>query len=779
MTACLGWASKESMVTSVFIAYASGNAYHSQIIEEAAKAASSAARTVTAWSQQDTSGAPIARSVEGWIENADAFVADISQVNPNVTYELGYAIGLGKPVRLIRSSHSSFQDVKNVGLLDTLGYDAYDQQPALTKILARQDETTSWSQVARNKDQPLFVLQRPGSGDVNGRVVSAIKKIARVRFRNFNPSEISRLNASEAYQHAASSFGVVAFWMDETDEQAVRNNQRAAFIYGVARGRNIPALLVAHESMALPLDLQDQADRFFNLTDLDKMIGEFRNRAADAQNDFVVVKPEHERLLELLTCGDPVAENEAATLGDHFLQTDGYRRTLEGAANLLVGRKGSGKTAVFLQARDRTRANKDNIVIDLTPDGHQLIKMKEFILDRLSFGTRKEVVAAFWEYVLWLEIAYKLLEKDEQRSLRDDRLLPGYRALQALFEARVDTGTGDFSERLRRLSENIVDRFKASSLGDGEIGQLASSKVLEAIYGHDLRQLRDGVMDYLRLKGFVFFLFDNLDRFWTPGGFTDDDALIVVGLAESMQEIARKFRKKNLDFRWAIFVRSDVYEFLIRGMADYGKLAVQSLEWGDRALLKVLFEQRLQASVPRLEEAWAKTWARASVDTVDGVPVMDYLIDGSMMRPRYLIRLFETARRRAVTFNRQQIDAEDYRVALRELGWQVLEDLDREISDLVKDGADLLFEILQAREDLTVAKLRYIAAKRVSNPDDLAKLIDVMLWNGSVGVLDGNAPKYIFDTGYKRQYLAAIINADQTTGLALHPTLVAAVAGPS
>ena len=766
-------------MTSVFVAYASGNNYHGKIIEEASKAASTAARTITPWSQQDTSGSPIARSVEGWIDAADAFVADISVVNSNVTYELGYAIGLGKPIRLIRSSHVSFNEVKSVGLLDTLGHDPYDQEPALKRILSRKDETTSWSQVARNKDQPLFVLQLPGAGEINGRVISAVKKIARVRFRNFNPTEISRLNAGEAYQHVASSFGVIAFWMEGNSEPALRNNQRAAFIYGVARGLSIPALLIAHETMSLPLDLQDQADRFFNLSELDRMIAHFRDRVADAQNEFVAVKPQHERLLELLSCGDPVAENEASTLSEHFLQTDGYRRTLEGAANLLVGRKGSGKTAVFLQTRDRTRANKDNIVIDLTPDGHQLIKMKEFILDRLSFGTRKEVVAAFWEYVLWLEIAYKLLEKDEQRSLRDDRLLPGYRALRALFDARVDTGTGDFSERLKRLSENIVDRFSSSGIGNDDLGQLASSKVLEAIYGQDLRHLRDGVMEYLRLKGFVFFLFDNLDRFWTPGGFTEDDALIVVGLAESMQEISRKFRKKNLDFRWAIFVRSDVYEFLIRGMADYGKLAVQSLEWGDRALLKVLFEQRLQASVSELNETWAKTWARASVDTVDGVPVLDYLIDGCMMRPRYLIRLFETARRRAITFGRSRIGQDDYQVALRELGWQVLEDLDREISDLVKDGGDLLFEIVQARSDLTVAKLRYLAAKRIQGTEDVAKLIDVMLWNGSVGVLDGSSPKYIFDSGYKRQYLAAIINADQDTRLVLHPTLIAAVTNGS
>lgn len=320
-----------------------------------------------------------------------------------------------------------------------------------------------------------------------------------------------------------------------------------------------------------------------------------------------------------------------------------------------------------------------------------------------------------------------------------------------------------------------MDRFRDSGFGDNELGQLASSKILESIYGQDLRELRDGVLEYLRLKGFVFFLFDNLDRFWTPGGFTEDDALIVLGLAESMQEISRKFGKKQLDFRWAIFIRSDVYEFLIRGMADYGKLSVQSLEWSDRALLKALFEQRLQSSVEDLKESWPSVWARASVPTVDGKPVMDFLIDGSLMRPRYLIRLFETARRRAITFGRNRIEVEDYGVALHELGWQVLEDLDREISDLVQDGADLLFEIVQARVDLTVAKLRYIAAKRIQSASAIERLIDVMLWNGSLGVFDGQSSKYIFDSGYKRQYLAAIINGDQDTRLALHPTLIAAV----
>ena len=763
-------------MTAVFVAYASGNKFHGDLIQDACREASKADRTVTPWSARDTSSAPISRSVESWIESADAFVADVSIVNPNVTYEFGYAIGLSKPTRLIRSTQIDFDPVKAIGLLDTLGYDSYDYQHVLERVLLKREETTRWGEIAKNKSQPVFILQPPVPTEATLRLTSAVKKVARIRFRNFNSAEISRLNASEAYEQGASSFGVVTFWAEGEGEQALRSNQRAAFLYGVARGRGIPALLVAHAKTSLPLDLHDQADRWWRLTDIDATIAEFRNRVADFQNDFVTVRPHHERLLEELSCGDPVAENEASILSSHFMETDAYRRALNGEANVLVGRKGSGKTAVFLQVRDRTRAQRNNIVIDLIPDGHQLIKMKEFILDKLSRGTRKEVIAAFWEYVLWLEIAYKLLEKDETRALRDVRLLDGYRKLKALFDERVDTGTGDFSERLKRLSENVAERFQGDgTMVDANLHQLQSSKVLEVIYGEDVGKLRDQVLDYLHAKGTVCFLFDNLDRFWTPGGFTDDDALIVVGLTESMQEISRKFKRKSLVFRWAIFVRSDVYEFLVRGMADYGKLAVQSLEWTDRTLMKALFEQRLRASVSDASEAWPSLWARASASTVLGRPVLDFLIDGSLMRPRYLIRLFETARRRALTFGRNRMEEEDYVVAFRELGWQVLEDLDREIADLVPNGKDLLFEVLQHRAGLSAAKFRYIAGRQMKTADNVAKLLDVMLWNGSVGVLDDGSPKYIFDVGYKRQYLASLVNADEEIRLAIHPTIAAAL----
>ena len=100
--------------------------------------------------------------------------------------------------------------------------------------------------------------------------------------------EISRLNASEAYEQSVSSYGVVAFWAAGEAEADIRNNQRAAFVFGLARGRDIPALLIAHQNDRLPLDLLDDvAERWREPTDFARIIRQFRDRVADLQVEFV------------------------------------------------------------------------------------------------------------------------------------------------------------------------------------------------------------------------------------------------------------------------------------------------------------------------------------------------------------------------------------------------------------------------------------------------------------------------------------------------------------
>jgi hypothetical protein len=763
------------MLHRAFVAYSSVDSLVADAIVGACADACTLEREFQPWNSNDTSGRPIDRSVLESIERADSLVADVSDPNHNVTYEIGLAIGMSKPVRLIRAASKNRHVLEEIGLLHNLGHDDYSNRARLALILTALKPTPPWPTPKRNREQPLYFVQSSQSDDFLARVASEIKKTIKLRFRSFNPREIDRLTATEAFDQVAQSFGVIVVWNADDAPNAFRQNQRAAFVTGLARGFDLPFLLLANQRHRLPLDLDEIATRWSTPSDVGAILRQFRDDVYDAQQAFAEIRPGHERFLDLVHCGDPAAENEAAQLDSYFLETEQFRLTAAGDLNLLLGRKGSGKTAIFLQTRDKTRAVKDNIVVDLHPESFQLVRLKEFILHHLSHGARNEFLAAFWEYIIWLEIAYKLLKKDATRARHDSRLLDRYDRLQEAYKRRVE-GEGDFAQRLAGLTDRILGRYEARHREDGP--DLTSGRILEVVYGSEIRTIREEIFEYLRLKGIICFLFDNLDRFRTPAGFDHTDALIIIGLIEALSDLKKRFCQKELDFNWAIFLRSDVYEFVVAGMADYGKLAAASCEWNDRELIVRMFKKRLLGGLGKGYESWADVWKRVSVQTVNGRPTLDFLVDSSLMRPRYLIRLFETARRRAVTLERDRVEEADYGVALEELGWQVLEDFDQELVDVVPHADKLIFDIAQLGAEMSLGALREVIGLRVAESKTIEAVIDVLVWSGCIGVRTGDGVRYISDCGFKRPYLRALLREPDARSIVFHPTLASIISGP-
>ena len=752
-----------------FVAFPSNDRFHCETITNAAKAASTSEVEYTPWSTRDHSGSPIARTVDLWIDEAEAVIADLTYVNDNVTYEIGYAIGAGKPLRLIRNETVSSAELKAMGLLDTILRDSFRTQSDLERILrSKAAPQNAWHEQLPNSQQPIFVLSPPNPTTFYTNLFSSIKKTLRLKFRSFNPREISRLTAEESWEQVASSFGVVVTWSDAQDVEGRRNNQRAAFVFGLASGRHIPTILIAHSRSTLPLDLSDKATRFTNETELPGIMQIFRDEVQDAINESTYAPRLELSLLDSIHCGDPAAENEQDQLNLYFLETEEFRNALNSKTNLIIGRKGSGKSAIFFQVRDRIRANRKNIVVDLNPEGYQLIKLKEMLLQFASIGTRKEFVAAFWQYILWLEIAYKILEKDARAAQRDPELLKRYERLKTAFQSRVDTGTGDFSERLRLLTDQIESRLVGHVTEDDS---LMSSRVLEFVYGSSIAEIRTELLEYLKIKGIVVFMFDNLDRMRAPGGFDEADAILILGLIESLQEISKQFRKDKFDFQWIVFIRSDVYEFVVRAMADYGKHAQQSLEWQDRGLLFRLLQQRIMAGPQNNNKTWASIWSEISAPSVAGKDTMNFLIDSCMMRPRYLIRLFESARRRAINIGHQQILEEDYFAAIEELGWTIVEDINLELRDIMTSADSLLYDLGRLNGACGMTELKEAIANRVGATNAVLKVIDVLLWSGAIGISNGKSTTFIFDCGYKLAFMHSIISNSSEVEFCLHETL--------
>lgn len=89
--------------------------------------------SISTWEDYSISGRYIIEGILKGIESCDLFMCDLTYLNYNVLYELGYAIGLGKKVWItLNSTHvRAAVNYKSLSLLSTIGYTGYQNSKEL------------------------------------------------------------------------------------------------------------------------------------------------------------------------------------------------------------------------------------------------------------------------------------------------------------------------------------------------------------------------------------------------------------------------------------------------------------------------------------------------------------------------------------------------------------------------------------------------------------------------------------------------------------------------
>ena len=182
-------------------------------------------------------------------------------------------------------------------------------------------------------------------------------------------------------------------------------------------------------------------------------------------------------------------------------------------------------------------------------------------------------ITAFWEYLLLLETCNKILTVDREFHIRNHKLFDPYRALAQEYQEDPYVAEGDFAERILKLTQRISEDFK-DIIGHGEHKQrLDAEELTGVLYKHNTGRLRGLICDYLKNKGGLWILFDNLDKGWPSHGLQPDDLLILGCLLEAIRKLERFLRNHdhNIACHGAVFLRNDVYELLLSHSTDRGK----------------------------------------------------------------------------------------------------------------------------------------------------------------------------------------------------------------
>lgn len=733
-----------------FVAYPSEPTEIEDAIEPALRniRARSPSQVFLSWKQNDVAGRFISQPIIETINSSKILVADISALNFNVTYEIGYAIGAGKRVFLIknRSLKGADGELRHIGIFDTLGYQEYENIPQLTTHFLNLKDCAPLERGTPDTKAPIFVLQFPFNTDVQNKIIARVKR-SRLRFKNFDPIEQSRLSASEAIQGVSKAFGTIVPLAKSTMVDSRVHNIRAAFIAGLAHGLNRVTLILQEGDDPIPLDYRDFTESFKHPDRIDELIGQFALDVTDALQAGVAAPSVPRGALARLDLGSPTAENEFGSLSSYYLQTDEFQRTMRGEARIVVGRKGAGKTAVFAQVRDRIRSNKKMIVLDLRPEGYQLKKFKDEILIHLDEGTQEHTITAFWEYVLLLEVAYKIIEKDKGLYLRDHDLTEPYRVLESTYHTEEYSQEGDFSERMLRLVEHIAAAFKARH-APGEDARLMRSQVTEFLYAHDIRKLRSHVQSYMKRKDGLRILFDNLDKGWATNGVTPQDVLIVRCLLEASRKLEQSLTAMEISCHTTVFIRNDVYQLLVSGTPDRGKEPVVSLDWSEPDLLRELLLRRLRYNKLGEDKPFEDTWRMICVSHVNGEESSQYLIDRSLMRPRFLLDLISHCKANAINFGHNRIEQSDIEKGLATYSTDLIYGIDYEIRDIIPAAEDVLYLFFGKPAQIHSQEVLEMLTSKYGS-DWTQRILEILIWYGVLGLMrPDHEPSYIHTVNY-------------------------------
>lgn len=760
-------------------------AYPSQPPELAAVLDSACARAAAhgipglhSWRENDIPGRFLSEPILEHITDCHYLVADITRLNFNVTFEVGFAIGLSRRAVLVanRSLHSNADLSSKIGIFDTIGYVEYSNSDEFLKQLENVDPTQiiRFSPDKFDRDAPVYIVLPRHKGDAEIRLIGRMKK-AKIPYRVYDPEEEGRMSAQRAIDNVASSHGVAVHLLPSNRVDSFEHNIRAAFVAGLATAMGRELLLLQAGADPVPLDYRDFVSGYTSTAGFDSLIADFAPQIVER-----LLKPGSPReakpagLLARTTFGASAAENEFRNLGAYYLPIDNYYRCKRGEVQLVAGRKGSGKTALFFQLRDDLRRIRNRVVLDLKPEGFQLVKLKDQVLSLLEDGSKSHTVTAFWEYLLLTEICRKVLVDDERIHLTNHALYEPYRSLADAYDINADIVEGDFSERMTALIDAVTEKLAEMGFAPGgEVIRLSTPQITELIHRHDLQNIREHLFEYLEQKDAVWILFDNLDKGWPPHGLSESDYLVLRCLLEAFQKLEREMAKKDIEAHGIVFIRNDIYELLVSGSPDRGKIAYALLDWDDQDALREMIRKRIDYSNVGTGPTFLDTWRLIFASHIDGEETSQFLIDRCLMRPRALIDLASACRSHAVNRGHGKIEVDDIRAGEATFSNEIIRNISFELQDIFPECADILYAFIEAphvlSEEEVLARLRDFLKTEAR----VMRSYELLLWYGFIGIAEADEEhRFIYDLGYSSSKMKAYIDRlrrENRLSLAINP----------
>lgn len=644
------------------------------------------------WEDSRIGGKMVIEEICADIDRCPLFFADLTGINPNVLFELGFAIARKKRVWLIHdvSYTEHKKEFDQLGILTTVGYrPCLSAQNIVAAFYQDQPHTdvtkTLYSQAIEPALSPheagtVLYLKSNLPTDASIKITRRIE-LSPCKVTVDDPKESTRNNlgwyGKQAYQNEA----VICHLADPKRDGARLIVARYALACGLAYGFGRKLIILTEDDFLAPLDYRDLQKKYSNAPEAVQRIEEFIAPVEATAKSTAGWKPGARAGLSLtgelrgLRLGEHIAENERLkVVEEYFVDTVQYTKALEGTSAVFVGRKGSGKTANLLKLEQELASDARNLVCVIKPAAYEIQGVVRLLTRYKDNDTKGYALESLWKYLILTEIAKLFAARIGQRSSASwdehEAEFMGYLA------SHRDTISEEFAVRLERS----IDALLRSQDGtvDASIAQ-ARVAVSESLHQGILGELRKTMIALFRKTRRVAILVDNLDKAWDQAQDLKPLSEVLLALIGSVDRFADEIRReigKSADIvvSLAVFIRSDIFDRVKESAREPDKIAHQRIEWRDSELLLRVIEQRYVSSrgkgaVP--DDFWKKYVCQR----VNGIPTRQFILLSILPRPRDLIFLVNEALANAVNRGHSEIQEEDIKDALREYSHYALDSI--------------------------------------------------------------------------------------------------------
>lgn len=332
--------------------------------------------------------------------------------------------------------------------------------------------------------------------------------------------------------------------------------------------------------------------------------------------------------IQELNFGKPAAERDLhAGLMEYFHETESYKRISKGDKTVLLGNRGSGKSAIFKVLGEQLK-KEGKTVIEILPEDYSYEMLDDAILKEKEGNWIKQgSYAAAWKYVIYIT-AMKKIQESYPTLLRSE----GKDIFNYLRDNHKSSG------KLTKLDYLIsyLKRIEGVKIGGYEAG--LKTRELQQLYKlEEINSLLPSLNRICSKKKIVFFI-DELDKGWDN---SEDAKAFVSGLFQASLSINQTVPSIKV----FVSLRKELYDNIPSLYEDSQKVwdLFELIEWDEKNLLEMISKRIEKSGDFRSMEREVTSkdfWNLVFEDTIAyrSTKSFNYIVDRTLYRPREIIQ---------------------------------------------------------------------------------------------------------------------------------------------